>query len=375
MKRLAVILLVGLASFATVVQAEAQSDDRKDSVTSELGSDHFVAGQNVTVSSAVNGDLLAAGREVTVEQQVGGDLAAAGGTLRLNGTISNNTYAAGGQIFVNGTMARNARIAGGTIELTPSSRIEGGASIAGGEIRVNGSIGKYLQATGRSVYINGPVDGDVEAAGGQIELGPNARIGGKLRYRSRSELKQDAGAQVLGGIERLPLRGRAAGAVARGFAGALFVFWTLGLMLLLAILLIAFPGFGNIIGMLETRPGMSAVVGFALLVCVPVASVILFITLIGAPLGLLSLIAYGALLMVGYLAAAAVVGDLLLKRLHVANAEAVRWRIAAAICGILIISVLGAIPALGGLVVFVALIMGMGAVGLQVNRTLRPVTH
>jgi hypothetical protein len=272
-------------------------------------------------------------------------------------------------------MARNARIAGGTIEMAPSSRIEGGASIAGGQIRVNGAVGKYLQATGGNIYINGPVGGDVEATGGQIELGPEARIEGKLRYRSRSELKQDAGAQVLGGIERLPLRGSAARAVARGFVGALFVFWTLGLMLLLAILLILFPGFGNVIGVLEARPGMSAVVGFALLVCVPVASVIFFITLIGAPLGLLSLIAYGALLIVGYLAAAAGVGDLLLKRLHVANAGTVPWRIGAAICGILIISVLGAIPALGGLIIFVALIMGMGAVGLQVNRTLRPAAH
>ncbi len=375
MKRLAVILLLGLGGIAVAIQVQAQSDDRKDSVATELGNDHFAAGQNVTVSNAVNGDLLAAGRQVTVERQVGGDLAAAGGTVRLNGAVSDNSYLAGGQIFVNGTMARNARIAGGTIEVAPSSRIDGGASIAGGQIRVSGSIGKYLQATGGSIYINGPVGADVEATGGQIELGPNARVTGKLRYRSRNELKQDAGAQVAGGIERLPLRGSAAGAVARGFVGALFVFWTLGLMLLVAILLILFPGFGNVIGMLEARPGMSAIVGFALLVCVPVASVIFFITLIGAPLGLLSLIAYGGLLIVGYLTTAAVVGDLLLKRLHVANAARAGWRITAAICGILIISVLGAIPALGGLIVFFALIMGMGAVALQMNRALHPAAH
>lgn len=375
MKRIAVVWILGFASVVFGVGVQAQTHKSEDLVTAELGSDHFAAGRNVRVSSPVSGDLLAAGREVTVANQVGGDMAAAGGTVRLDGTISDNAYAAGGQIFVNGTLARNARIAGGTIELAPSSRIEGGASIAGGQVRVNGSIGKYLQATGGSVYINGPVNGDVEAEGGQIEIGPDARITGKLRYRSRSELKQDAGAQVQGGIERLPLRGSAAGAVARGFVGALFVFWTLGLMLLVAILLILFPGFGNVIGMLEARPGMSAIVGFALLVCIPVAAVIFFITLIGVPLGLLSLIAYGALLIVGYLAAAAVVGDLLLKRLRVASAGTIRWRIGAAIAGIFIISLLSKIPALGGLIVFAALIMGMGAVGLQMNRALRPAAH
>ena len=372
MNRIAAAALIALAIPGFQIQAHAQDDKRTDLVTAELGKDHFAAGQNVTVGQPVAGDLLAAGREVIVGEHVGGDAAAAGGTVRLNGNVSDNTYAAGGQVFVNGTLSRNARLAGGTVELSPSSRIVGGASIAAGEVRMNGSIGDYLQATGGSVYINGPVAGDVEAAGGQIELGPNARINGRFRYRSRSALKQDPAAQVLGGIEQLPFNTRAAAGIGRGIFRVVFWFWTLGLMLLVAILLALLPGFGKIIATLEARPGMSALLGFALLVCIPVASLILLITLIGAPLGLLSMIAYFALLIVGYLAAAAVIGDLLLKRLRPANAGTVAWRIGAAICGILVISLLGSIPALGGLIVFVALIMGMGAVGLQVNRTLRP---
>lgn len=375
MRRILLASLIGLASIGFQVQARGQEDKRTDLVTMELGKDRFAAGQNVTVRQPVEGDLLAAGRQVVVSEKVGGDAAAAGGMVRLNGNISDNTYAAGGEVFVNGTLSRNARLAGGTVEVSPSSRIEGGASIAAGQVRMNGSIGGYLQATGGNVYIDGPVGGDVEAAGGQIELGPNARINGKLRYRSRSALKQDPAAQVLGGIEQLPFEVRAGRGVGRVFGWVFFLFWTAGLMLLTAILLVLLPGFGNVMNTLEARPGLSALVGFALLVCIPVASLILVITLIGAPLGLLSMVAYVALLIVGYLAAAAVIGDLLLKRLRLANAGSAGWRIGAAICGILVISILGKIPALGGLIVFVALIMGIGAVGLQVNRTLRPAAH
>jgi cytoskeletal protein CcmA (bactofilin family) len=375
MFRILAAFLMGLASLAVQAQLQAQDNKRTDLVTVDLGKDHFAAGQNVTVAMPVAGDLLAAGREITLDDKVGGDAAAAGGTVRLNGNISDNTYAAGGQVFVNGTISRNARIAGGTVELAPSSRIEGGASIAAGRARLSGSIGGYLQAAGGSLYLDGPVGGDVEAAARQIELGPNTRINGRLRYRSNGTLKQDAGAQVLGGIEQLPFEVRTARAVGRGFAWVAFLFWTLGLMLLVAILLLLLPGFANVIGMLEARPGMSALLGFAMLVCIPIASVILLITLIGAPLGLLSIAAYFALLMVGYLAAAAVVGDVLLKRLRRGTAETAGWRIAAAICGIFIISILGRIPVLGGLIVFVALIMGIGAVGLQMNRALRPAAH
>jgi hypothetical protein len=363
--------LIGVMILTAQLQMHAQTNGETGLVTIELGKDRFAAGQDITVTNSVAGDLLAAGSEIILNEKVGGDAVAAGGTVRLNGNFSDNAYAAGGRVYVNGTIARNARLAGGNVETAPSSRIEGGASIAAGQARVNGSIGSYLQAAGGSLYLNGPVGGDVNASARQIELGPDARINGKLRYRSNAVLKQDPGAQVLGGVEQLPFRVHRASAVARGIALFLFWFWTFGLMVLVAILFLL-PGFTNVIGTLETRPGASALLGFALLVCIPIASLILLITLIGAPLALLSIAAYFALLLVGYIAAAAAIGDLLLKWLRHKTAETAGWRIVAAICGIIIIALLGLIPFLGGLIVFVALIMGIGAVGLQMYRTVRP---
>src|SRR5579863_3725901 len=371
MFKIKLAFLIGLASLTVQVQLHAQGNEERGLVTIDLGKDRFAAGQDITVTNAVGGDLLAAGREIIVDEKVGGDAVAAGGTVRLNGNFSDNAYAAGGRVYVSGTIARNARLAGGNVETAPSSRIEGGASIAAGQARVNGSIGSYLQAAGGSLYLNGSVGGDVDASARQIELGPDARINGKLRYRSNAVLKQDPGAQVLGGIEQLPFRVHRASAVARGLALFIFWFWTFGLMVLVAILFLL-PGFTNVIGTLETRPGASALLGFALLVCIPIASLILLITLIGAPLALLSIAAYFALLLVGSIAAAAAIGDLLLKWLRHKTAETAGWRILAAICGILIIALLGRIPLLGGLIVFVALIMGIGAVGLQMHRAVRP---
>lgn len=364
------LVLLGLTTFTV----RAQDNNVTDLVTVDLGTDHFAAGQEINVIKAVAGDLLAAGRQVTIGDKVGGDAAAAGGTVRLDGTVSENAYAAGGQVFVNGTIARNARLVGGNVEIAPSSRIEGGVSIAAGQARVNGSIGGYLQSAGGNLYIDGPVGGDVEAAAAQIELGPNARINGRLRYRSRSALKQDAGAQVLGGIEQLPIS-VSVPAAARGVGRVMFWIWTLGLMLLVAILLFILPGFAHVIGMVERRPGASALLGFAMLICIPIGSLILMVTLIGAPLGLLSLAAYFALLLLGYVAAAAAVGDWLLKRLRHGSLEELGWRIGAAICGIFVIGILGEIPIFGGLIVFVALIIGIGALGLQMTSVLRPAGH
>jgi len=371
MIRLLIAFLIGLTTFPVRAQVKV---DNIEPVTIDLGTDHFVAGSNVAVNRSVPGDLLAAGRAVVSDSTVGGDAVLAGGSVHLNGNVSQSVYAAGGQVIVNGTISRNARLAGGNVEIAPSSRIDGGVSVGGGQARVSGSIGGYLQAAGGSLYINGPIGGDVEAAVGQLELGPNARIRGRLRYRSRQALKQDPAAQVSGGIEQLPPL--APQAPRRGLGRGASWIWTLGLMLLVAILLLVLPGFlTSVIETLESRPGASALLGFALLVCIPVASVILLITLVGAPLGLLSMTAYMALLLVGYVAAGAALGDWVWKRLRRGNAPATRPQIGAAIGGILAVAIIGRVPLLGGLVIFVALLLGIGAVGLQINRALHPATH
>jgi hypothetical protein len=210
------------------------------------------------------------------------------------------------------------------------------------------------------------VAGDVDAAAGALELGPRTRIGGKLRYRGGEPLKQDPAAQVQGGIERLemPLHrkgARAAGRVAFGV-------WTLGLMVLAAVLVAALPrASARVLEAARTRLGWSLLAGFIALVTIPAAAVVLFATVIGIPLALLALIDYFALLLVGYAAAGAALGDAALRRWLVARAAHRGWRALFAALGVLAIGLAALIPWLGGFVAFLALLAGMGAMVLQLK--------
>jgi hypothetical protein len=99
---------------------------------------------------------------------------------------------------------------------------------------------------------------------------------------------------------------------------------------------------------------------------VPLAAVLLMITVIGAPLGvgvLLGALPLAALL--GYLVAGIWIGDWLLGRVSHGGPEVRPYR--AAIVGVLILQVLGVIPALAAL----ASLFGLGAVLLFAWRTLR----
>jgi hypothetical protein len=90
-------------------------------------------------------------------------------------------------------------------------------------------------------------------------------------------------------------------------------------------------------------------------------------TLIGLPLALLAIALYLALLLVGYVSTGIGLGAWTLARLKSDRTEDKWWRIGAAVLGVLAISLLGRLPYLGGFVVLTALLIGLGALLLQVR--------
>ena len=354
-----------IATLLAVPAARADEERAPPLVVRTMGSDTFAAGEAPRIAQAVKGDLVVTGGDLRIAAPVAGDVIAAGGAVSLEAPAGQDLYAAGCRMNLAGEVARNARVVGCNVSLGPQARIGGNASFAGGRIEVLGSVGGYLQAASGQVLIDGAVAGDVDVAAGALELGPRARIGGKLRYRSGEPLKQDPAAQVQGGIERLempPHRERE-----RRHAGgrAAFAVWTFGLMVLAAVLVAAFPGGSTrVTESARTRLGWSLLAGFIALVTVPVGAVLLLATVIGIPLALLVLIGYFALLLVGYVATGAALGEAALRRWLAGRAAHRGWRALFAALGVLAVGVVVLIPWVGGLAGFLALIAGMGAMVL-----------
>src|SRR6185437_7840622 len=107
-------------------------------------------------------------------------------------------------------------------------------------------------------------------------------------------------------------------------------------------------------------PWITPLLGLVALTTVPVAAVLLMITVIGIPLGVLAVIGYAALLLVGYVWVAVVVGGMLLDRVKPETAARTAWRVGAAVLAMLALALLVRVPFVGGLVRLVALAAGLG---------------
>jgi cytoskeletal protein CcmA (bactofilin family) len=340
-----------------------------------LGDDRFLAGEDVTLAEQVAGDAFIAGGRSHIDGRVAGDAVATGGTVDVRGEITEDLYAAGGDVRIEATVLGNARIAGGTVFLERGADIAGSVTVAGGSIEQSGHVGGNLQVFGGRVRLNGVVDGDVEVASEDIRVGPEAVIKGRLTYQGPDRPRVADGAVISGGIERSHRRWRGLGeesGFGRALTGVLRTLWFAGVLLTGMLLVAVFPRFTREAAATARSDALASLgLGAALLIAVPIMALMLFVTIIGIPLGFATLMGYGLLLMLGYLTAALAVGDWLLERSRPADAANAGWRMLFLLFALVAIALLRWVPWIGNIAVLLLFMAGLGAFALRSVRGYR----
>jgi hypothetical protein len=350
-----------LGSLWLSIALQALPASARDTATTMFGNDVFQAGSEVRLTEGSAGDAFLAGGWIATGGAVHGDEVAAGGQLNLDADVDGGLYAAGGRVRLDGKVARNARIAGGHVELGPKAQVQGGLTIGGGEVAVNGQVGKYLQVGAGRTRLDGHVAGNAEVASGELTVGPDAIIDGVLTYYGPQPATIDSAAQIRGGTHYVARKHWDRPGHHRPFGAGAWI-WLAGWIIAGSILLGLWPGFAHTVAEVARRnPGLVLLLGFAVLICVPIALLCLIVTIIGIPLALLLLFLYLLLLPVGYLAAAAALGEWLLSRMRADVQPRPRDRILMLIGVLLVLFLLTRIPLLGGVLRFLLIIAGIGS--------------
>jgi len=351
---------------ATITGCSIQHDG-DDSVTQRFGSDYFGAGGTLNLTETVDGDALLAGGRVSVASEVKGDLVVAGGELSLGGAVDDDLYAAGGTVQLDAIVSGNARVAGGEVTVGPATVVAGALTLTGGRVQFDGNSHGYLSASGGSVRVNGEVHGDVEVRAEELEIGPDARIGGRLVYRGPVAPVVPEGAVIAGGVEFHEQGARhwldeSRPRVLESRHGVGSVAWLVGVFIAASLCLLLFPRFlreaGATVG---RRPWQSLGLGLAILVCVPFVGVVLLITIIGIPLALLLVPLYLLVLFLGWITVAQFIAQRGLEALRPGRPSTLAWQLLAMFLALVALWLVRQLPFAGGLIGFVALLAGIGA--------------
>ena len=119
------------------------------------------------------------------------------------------------------------------------------------------------------------------------------------------------------------------------------------------------------------RSWMTLLLGFIALTSIPIVAVLIMITIIGIPIGILGLLGYAVLLLIGYVWLSVVLGGLLLERVKPETAALTAWRAGAAVVTMLVIALLVRVPFAGEIVKLAVLACGVGMIVAVIARRTR----
>ena len=338
-------------------------------VTRDVPADLVAAGGTVRIAASVAETAMVAGGDVALDGTVGDDVIAAGGTVVLRGRTGDDARLAGGTVRIEGRVEDEAMAAGGTVRLEREAVVGGRAWLAGGEVVVAGTVERDLRVAAGHVSIEGTVRGNVLVHADVLDIGATARIDGDVVHRGAREPHIASGAQIAGRVDHRQEPARRAGRALGRLAWLLLV---PALFATGAVMIAIFPRFTSAAaGVIETDPWRSLGYGALVLVGAPLTMIALFVTGIGFPLGLVVLAVYPVVLLLGYLVAALFVGVAGARRLGRERGAApskgalILWLLAA----LVVLALVRLVPILGGLVWLAALLFGVGALALQLQRT------
>jgi hypothetical protein len=334
---------------------------------------YYAAGNRIVISTPMPADILVAGRQVDITQPIAGDILAAGRRIELAARAEDDVRMAGSEVIVNAPVLGDVTIAGGSVLLGRNAHIEGRSWITGRVVQIDGVLDRELNVAAAQVVIAGELRKPVRIVAEKLDIRSGAQLLAPVTYRGANEATVAKDATVTGPITFTRIDTREAQRARKWPAASTFLFVTH--LFLAGVLVIVFMPRTerSVIGTLRAQPLKSLLAGFTLLITVPIAALLLIVTVLGLPVGLVLAAAYAVALFAGVLTTAFFLGDAEARWLN-PQTETTRGRQAALLlAGVLTLALLRTV--LGGVAVFLAILFGLGALSVWLYQTYVRATH
>ena len=357
--KILIILFISVIIFPSITSAsEFRSGDKlvimKDEVVND---DLYLAGNSITVDGVINGDLIAAGSEIKVTGTINGGIIVAGGSIIVTGNVTNDIKAAGGEVRIDGDVGDNVLVFTGNLVLEKNARIARDLTLGAGTATIDGIVNGNINGGASNMEMRGVTKGNVTVnIDNNIKLSPGAIIGGNLEYTAPRPGEISGIVSGTTTYKETPVRKE--NFMSRLPGEIIGYFW---LLLIGIISLILAPELTQKISdNISVKPLKNLLWGLLFLIITPIVAVLLLITIIGIPLSLILLAVYIILLYISRIYIGLWVGQYVLGKLK----QETRSRVLAMALGLIIVVIGINLPIIGGLIHFVIILLGLGAIVL-----------
>lgn len=325
--------------------------------------DFYTYGGTVTHSGEVTGDMYAVTGSATINGPIGADLTILGGSVQIHSSIGDDLRVVGGETVLAGEVEGDVFVIGGLLKVLSSATVNGNVYFYGGELETEGVIEGSLLGYADKFLINGAVNNGVDVTG-VVELGDRAGVKEGITYSSVREIKRAQNADVEGDINKVTTSSTET-EKSDWWVTPMIIwsFTTLGSYLFLR------KNLEVLVRRMRKNAAKSGLVGLVVIALAPVLSFILMATVLGLWFGVLSFLAWTALLIIAWILLPMFVGYYIYKIFKRERS----LDLLVVVTGLVVCAVLMMIPRPGGLLLFIGVIMVVGHLCLSLYKVMKEI--
>jgi cytoskeletal protein CcmA (bactofilin family) len=371
-------LAMVFAGFCTVLAlpAPASATEHRGGQSPTVSKDEtikgniYLSGERVRVEGTVDGDVFAAGKDIDIDGHVTGDVISGGRYLRIRGTVDGNVRSAGNTAVISGTVGKNIMWFGDSTTVDATGKVGGSVTMFGGTLSMDGHLGRDILFYGDEVNVNGGVGGGIQQKGHTLIIGSGGQVDGPIRFEGDRPANVAPGAKLASPVEFKQMQKKHDYQESDYYLWR--VIWTAAFILFGMVLFLLVPKFAA--ETITAAESYGAPIGLGILVFfgVPLAAIIACITVVGLPLGILTLGFWMLMLCCAEIVVGAVVGNLILGKATDIWGTIGRMALGFAIVRV-VYTPLAHVHVLGMLAGLGIWMWGMGAISLALYRRLQPV--
>lgn len=281
-----------------------------DSVDS--ASNYFAFSEEINISKEVLGDIYSAGKTIEIEENIKEDIIAAGEKINITSDeVNGNIRCAAQTLNINSKNVKNITSIAQNISIGKNTT-SNAVYLYGQNINFKGSC-KGFYASGGTIIINGKVDGDLKVNCDELIIADNGEITGEIEVSAVKEPVVNSNVSM-NDIKYTKIDNAKSENEIKALAGFSTIISLLASLILGFVIYSIFKKFFiNNDELLIKEPLPIVIGGIACFILMPIISLLLFMTVIGLPLGILSLIMYFIVVYLSPTIIGIILGRLILK--------------------------------------------------------------
>jgi len=363
------VLILATAAFAGEFRSgDTVILDGRESLQENL----TIAGETVSINGEVSGDIVAVARSISMSGRMQGQIIAAAQRINLNGWVIGDGLLFAQNIAVTGQGVEDFRgaaqdvlidapltgellVGAQTVTLGPNTKVAMDAVVGAQNLNIDGLIRGKLIAGAKKISISGTINGDADVWVEKLVFYGDGRIKGNLKVHYTKTKPEIDGSKVGGTVTFVKEE--------LADAGNKFwpnkIWWVLAAIATGMLLLWGFKRcMADDLKNALDKPIKMMGFGFIGFIGIPVVAAIAIILVLTVPVGVSLLLVYFPALYFGWLIGSLLTGMFVLQRLMKDEPSAYL----SMPVGIVLVSIIGLIPALGALFNLAILLIGLGAI-------------